>query len=136
SVGYFLAAGILGVWTPLENGVDLSVCYVAGVTSLRGSSPYNHTQLTNTRRNLKGAIVAKPSYPFAYPPSVIPACALLSVLPWEGAQALWKLLNTLFLIGSVMISLRLFSRLQFRLGDKYLAWSFALIFSPTVSVLL
>jgi hypothetical protein len=136
SVVYCLAAGVLGLWSSSENGIDLAVCYVAGVTSLRGFSPYNHTELTNTRRALNTALAAKPSYPFAYPPSVIPACVLLSLLPWEGAQALWKLLNMAFLIGAVLLTFRIFSGLRFTEGDRYLAWSFAFILSPTVSVLL
>jgi hypothetical protein len=92
--------------------------------------------LTNTRRALDPTLAAKPSYPFAYPPSAIPACVLSSLLPWEGAQALWKLLNTAFLIGSVLLTFRIFSGLQFTQEDRYLAWSFAFIFSPTVTVLL
>ena len=136
SVVYCLAGGVLGLWSSSENGVDLAVCYVAGATALRGSSPYDHTELTNTRRALDPAVAAKPSYPFAYPPSAIPACVLLSLLPWEGAQALWKLVNVAFLIGSVLLTFRIFSGLQFTEGDRYLAWSFAFIFSPTVSVLL
>jgi len=136
SVVYCLAGGVLGLWSSSENGIDLAVCYVAGVTSLGGSSPYNHTELTNTRRALNTDLAAKPSYPFAYLPSVIPACVLLSLLPWEVAQALWKLINTAFLIGSVLLTFRIFSGLRFTEGDRYLAWSFAFIFSPTVSVLL
>jgi hypothetical protein len=103
---------------------------------MRGTSPYAYNELTNTRRDLNPTLAAQPSYPFAYPPSAIPACALLSLLPWEAAQALWKLLNLGFLIGSVLFTLRLFSDLHLAPDDKYLAWSFAFIFSPTVSVLL
>lgn len=136
SLVYCLAAGVLGLGSSAENGIDLAVCYVAGVTALRGFSPYNHTELTNTRRALTPAVAAKPSYPFAYPPSAIPACVLLGLLPWEGAQALWKLLNMAFLIGAVLFTFRIFSGLQFTQNDRYLAWSFAFILSPTVSVLL
>ena len=68
-----------------QRGIDLAVCYVAGVTSERGSSPYNYAELTNTRRTLGTPLAAKPSYPFAYPPSVIPPCVLLSRLPWQAA---------------------------------------------------
>jgi Glycosyltransferase family 87 len=136
SVLYFLGAGVLGLWTPRENGIDLSVCYVAGATARRGTSPYDYTELTHTRHDLEAVVAVKPSYPFAYPPSVIPACVLFSLLPWDGAQALWKLLNIGFLVGSVLFLFRLFSGLPFTKDNKYLAWSFAFIFSPTVSVLL
>jgi hypothetical protein len=136
SITYCLAAGVLALWTPKEDGIDFSVCYVAGATAVRGSSPYNRGELTKTRSELGGTVGTKPSYPFAYPPSVIPACVLLSRLPWAGAQALWKLLNTTFLIGAVLFTFWIFSGLQFTTDEKYIAWSFAFIFSPTVSVLL
>lgn len=136
SIVYCLVAGVLALSLPSANGVDLSVCYVAGVATRRGSSPYSQTELTNTRSTLNTALAAKPSYPFAYPPSAIPACVLFSFLRWESAQALWKLLNIAFLIGSVLFTFRLFSHLRFTREDRYLAWSFAFIFSPTVTVLL
>src|SRR5437867_841602 len=41
-----------------------------------------------------------------------------------------------FLIGTVLLTFRIFSGLQFTQGDRYLAWSFAFIFSATVSVVL
>src|SRR5215203_1710654 len=104
TIAYWLAAGVLAFWTPRENNIDLSVCYVAGATAAGGSSPYNHGELTKTRKELGGTVGTKPSYPFAYPPSVIPACVLLSRLPWDGAQAFWKLLNTGFLIGAVLFT--------------------------------
>jgi hypothetical protein len=135
SIVYCFVAGVLGLWTPVENGIDLSVCYVAGVTSVRGSSPYNHAELTDVRQTLS-SLAGKPSYPFAYPPSVIPACVLLSLLPWQGAQGLWKLLNMAFLTASVLLTFRLFRGMKFGIQDAYLIWSFAFIFSPTVSVLL
>jgi Glycosyltransferase family 87 len=136
SLTYCLAAGVLGLGLPGGNGIDLSVCYVAGVTSLRGSSPYNHSDLTRTRSSLNASLASKPSLPFAYPPSVIPVCVLMSLLPWQIAQALWKLLNIGFLIGAVLLTFRLFSTLYFSLEQRYLLWSFAFVFSPTVSVLL
>ena len=136
TIGYYLAAGVLAFWTPRENNIDFSVCYVAGATAVRGSSPYNHGELTKTRSELGGTVGTKPSYPFAYPPSVIPACVLLSRLPWDAAQGLWKLLNTAFLIGAVLLTFWIFSELRFTTDQKYLAWSFAFIFSPSVSVLL
>jgi hypothetical protein len=136
SLAYCLAAGVFALWSPAQNGIDLAVCYVAGVTTMRGSSPYSYEELTSTRRTLNTTLAAKPSYPFAYPPSAIPACVLLSLLPWEEAQALWKLLNLAFLIGSVLLTFRLFSGLHYAPDDRYLAWSFAFVFSPTVSVLL
>jgi hypothetical protein len=136
TIGYCLTAGVLALWTPGENNIDFSVCYVAGATAVAGSSPYSHGELTKTRSELGGTVGTKPSYPFAYPPSVIPACVLLSRLPWDGAQAFWKLLNMSFLIGSVLLTFRLFRGLEFGIRDKYLIWSFAFIFSPTVSVLL
>ena len=136
SLVYYVAAGVLGLASPAANGVDFSVCYVAGVTTRGGASPYNFADLTSTRSTLNPTLAAKPSYPFAYPPSVIPGCGLVSLLPWDIAQALWKLLNTVFLVGSVLLTFRLFSDLHFRQEDRYLAWSFAFIFSPTVTVLL
>ena len=103
---------------------------------MRGSSPYYQDELSKTRQALSGTLATKPSYPFGYPPSAIPACVLLSLLPWEGAQALWKLLNVAFLIGSVLLTFRMFSNLQFTQRERYLVWAFAFVFSPTVSVLL
>jgi hypothetical protein len=136
SLAYCAVAGGLALWSKRDEGVDLSVCYVAGVTAMHGSSPYDQEELSRTRQALNGALAALPSYPFGYPPSVIPACILLSRLPWEGAQTLWKLLNVAFLIGSVLLTLRLFSQLQFTPNERHLVWSFAFVFSPTVSVLL
>ena len=136
SLTYCFTAGALALWSPAHNGIDIAVCYVAGVTARQGVSPYDFAELTSARRALNSPLAGMPSFPFAYPPSAIPACVLLSFLPWERAQALWKLLNVAFLIGSVMLAFRLFSDLRFALDDKYLVWSFAFILSATVSVLL
>jgi Glycosyltransferase family 87 len=136
SVSYCAVAGAIGQRTPLENGVDLAVCYTAGVTSMAGASPYNYAELTRTHRSLKSGIAAKPSYTFAYPPSAVPACLLLSLLPWDMTQGLWKLLNFGFLIGSVILTFRLFPHLQFTPADRYAAWIYAFALSPTVTVLL
>jgi hypothetical protein len=136
SLSYCISAGVFALGVSAENGIDLAVCYVAGVTTERGSSPYNYAELTHTRNTLSAALASKPSYPFAYPPSVLPACVLLSRLPWELAQAVWKLLNVAFLAGSVLLTFWLFRGLSYTLVEKYLVWSFAFIFSPTVSVLL
>ena len=136
SLAYYLTAGIFALASSAENGIDLSVCYIAGLTALRGSSPYDHLELTNTRRALHSELATKNSYPFAYPPSVIPACTLLGLLPWKGTQALWKAANTIFLVGSVLLAFRLLSASRLARNDKYLAWSFAFALSPTITVLL
>jgi len=136
SVGYCLLAGVLGKWTDMENGIDLSVCYVAGVTAVRGSSPYNYTALTKIRRSLDPVVAAKPSYTFAYPPSVVPACAILSRASWPVTEAVWKLLNLMFLIGSVLLAFQLLSHLHLTHNQRILSWSYAFALSPTVTVFL
>jgi Glycosyltransferase family 87 len=136
SLAYLVSAGVIAPWSPTLNGLDLSVCYVAGATASRGASPYQYAELTETRRTLQPAVAAKLSLPFGYPPSAIPACVLLSRLPWQVALAVWKLLNLAFLIGCVLLTFRLFPDLGLGPDAKYLAWSFVFAFSPSVSVIL
>jgi hypothetical protein len=73
--------------------------------------------------------------PFAYPPAWIPACIGLSLLPWGAALALWKLLNVGFLVGAVVLTFRLLDDARLDELDRYAAWCFALVLSPTISVL-
>ena len=136
SLAYLVIAGVIASWSPALNGLDLSVCYVAGATAMRGASPYRHAELVETRRALPPSVAAKASLPFGYPPAAVPACILLSRLPWEVANALWKALNLAFVIGCVALTIRLLPDLHLAPDAKYLAWSIAFAFSPTVSVLL
>ena len=98
--------------------------------------PTNLRELAETRRVSHPSVVAKLSLPFGYPPSAIPACVLLSRLPWDAANVIWKLLNLAFLAGCVLLTFRLFPDLRLAPEGKYLAWSLVFAFSPTVSVLL
>jgi hypothetical protein len=136
SLAYLVVAGVIASWSPALNGLDLSVCYVAGATAIRGASPYRHAELVETRRAQHPSVAAKASLPFGYPPAAVPACILLSRLPWEVANALWKALNLAFVVGCVALTIRLLPDLHLASDAKYLAWSIALAFSPTVSVLL
>ena len=136
SLAYLVLAGVIASWSPALNGLDLSVCYVAGATAMRGASPYRHDELVETRRALGPSVAAKPSLPFGYPPAAVPACMLLSRLPWEVANAVWKVLNLAFVIGCVVLTIRLIPDLNPAPDARYLAWSMVFAFSPTVSVLL
>jgi Glycosyltransferase family 87 len=136
SLAYLAVAGVIASWSPALNGLDLSVCYVAGATATRGASPYRHHELVETRRALHPSVAAKTSLPFGYPPAAVPACILLSRLPWEVANAVWKVLNLAFVIGCVVLTIRLIPDLHLAPDARYLAWSIAAAFSPTVSVLL
>jgi Glycosyltransferase family 87 len=136
SLAYLAVAGVIASWSPALNGLDLSVCYVAGATAMRGASPYRHDELGETRRALHPAVAAKTSLPFGYPPAAVPACILLSRLPWEVANAVWKVLNLAFVIGCVVLTIRLIPDLNLAPDARYLAWSVVFAFSPTVSVLL
>ena len=81
SLAYLVVAGVIASWSPALNGWDLSVCYVAGATAMRGASPYQHAELVETRRALPPSVAAKASLPFGYPPAAVPACVFLSSFP-------------------------------------------------------
>jgi hypothetical protein len=70
SVIYFVAAGVLALWFPAD-GLDLYVSYVAGVCSLRGTSPYDHEAFLKAWQTLKTPprLQSTASFPCAYPPS-------------------------------------------------------------------
>jgi hypothetical protein len=136
SLAYLVAAGVIASWSPALDGLDLSVCYVAGATAVRGASPYQRHQLVETRRALQPSVAAKAPLPFGYPPAAVPACALLSRLPWEAANALWKALNLAFLAGCVLLTRRLIPGPSLAPDVRYLTWAVVFAFSPTVSVLL
>jgi hypothetical protein len=136
SLAYLLIAGVVASWSPALNGLDLSVCYVAGATASRGASPYRLAELDETRLASHPSVATKARLPFGYPPSAIPACAALSRLPWPVALTAWKLLNLGILIGCVLLTFRLFPDLRLTPPGTYLAWSLVFAFSPTVSVLL
>jgi hypothetical protein len=136
SLAYLIGAGVIASWSPALNGWDLSVCYVAGTTARRGASPYQHAELVATRRALPPPVATKASLPFGYPPAAIPACVFLSFLPWQAANYLWKLLNLAFLVGCVLLTLRLNPDLRLAPDARYLTWSVVFGLSPTVSVLL
>jgi hypothetical protein len=55
--------------------------------------------------------------------------------PWAVAQASWKLLNVVFLIGSVLLTFQVFSHLYFTSTQRYLIWSYAFVLSPRVATL-
>lgn len=135
SIVYFLAGGVLALWSP-KDGFDLHVSYLAGICSVNGASPYLQEELIKT-----GQIVDTPGFemtagwPFAYPPSWVPFCVLISHFPWELARGFWKLLNLFFLVGSVLLSFRLFQQSEPNQSDKYRSWYFALLLSPTITVL-
>jgi hypothetical protein len=131
-----VAGGVLALWFPAD-GLDLYVSYVAGRCSTAGVSPYERAAYQQTWQNLEtpAALVSTADFPFAYPPSWMPFCVGLSVLPWGAALALWKLTNVACLVGSVLLSFRLLQHHGLDPHDRYAAWCFALLLSPTLSVM-
>ncbi len=133
---YFVVAGVLVLWFP-SDGLDLYVSYVAGTCGRQGVSPYDHAAYVRTWQSLPtpAPLAITVYFPFAYPPSWIPACVVLSLLPWRVALALWKVLNVAFLVGSVLLTFRLLQAYARDTADRYAAWCFALVLSPTISVM-
>jgi hypothetical protein len=136
SVIYFVAAGVLALWFPAD-GLDLYVSYVAGICSRGGASPYEHAELLKAWQTLNTppALKSTASFPFAYPPSWILICVLLSILPWAAALVLWKFLNVIFLIGAVFLACKLFADDNLDGHDRQMVYVFSFILSPTISVL-
>lgn len=136
AIAYFVAGGVLALWFPAD-GLDLYVSYVAGRCSTEGVSPYERAAYEQTWQSLDTppSLASTVDLPFAYPPSWIPVCIGLSRLPWGGALVLWKLLNVAFLVGSVVLTFRLLDPDGHDPHDRYMAWGFALVLSPTISVM-
>src|SRR5512140_1179953 len=127
AITYFVAAGVLVLWFP-SDGLDLYVSYVAGTCSLQGVSPYDHAAYVRTWQSLPtpAPLAITVYFPFAYPPSWIPACVVLSLLPWPIALALWKGLNVAFLVGAILLTFRLSQAYALGTGKRYATWCFAL----------
>ncbi len=136
AVAYFVAGGVLALWFPAD-GLDLRVSFVAGRAALDGVSPYERAAYIRTWQSLPTPpeLATTIAFPFAYPPTWIPVCVALALLPWSGALVVWKLLNVAFLVGSVVLTFRLLQGHALTASDRYAAWCFALVLSPTISVM-
>jgi len=119
SAVYAVLGGGLGLWYPNAwVKMDFNLFYEVGRLAWGGINPY-----TNAK---SGA--------FAYPPGWIALCAMLSWLPWWAAVGLWKLLNLIFLGGSVWLSSRLFGLHPSDFRTK-LVVCFACFLWPTLTTL-
>ena len=115
----------------------IRVSFVAGRAALDGVSPYERAAYIRTWQSLPTPpeLATTIAFPFAYPPTWIPVCVALALLPWSGALVVWKLLNVAFLVGSVVLTFRLLQGHALTASDRYAAWCFALVLSPTISVM-
>jgi hypothetical protein len=136
AIVYFVLGGVLALWFP-SDGLDLYVSYVAGRTSTEHASPYERAAYEATWRRLEtpAELASTVDLPFAYPPAWVPVCIGLSLLPWSTALVLWKLLNVGFLAGSVALAFRLLDDADLDEAGRYSTWCFALVLSPTISVM-
>ena len=136
AIVYFVAGGFLAAWFP-SDGLDLYVTYVAGRCCTEGGSPYERAAYEATWRRLETPpeLASTVDLPFAYPPAWIPVGIGLSLLPWSAALLLWKLLNVAFLVGSVLLTYRLLHDESLDVLSRHAAWCFALVLSPTISVM-
>jgi hypothetical protein len=133
---YFVAGGVLALWFP-NDGLDFYCSYVAGVCTANHESPYERAVYTRTwdRLAAPASLAETRAFPFAYPPSWIPACLAFSRAPWPVARWLWKLCNVAFLVGSILLTFRLLRGTGLDAGDRAAVWCFALALSPTLTVL-
>jgi hypothetical protein len=133
---YFLAGGVLTLWFP-NDGLDFYVSYVAGVCAANRQSPYERAAYVETwdRLGTPPELASTRDFPFAYPPSWIPACIAFSRVPWPVARTLWKFCNILFLVGAVVATFRLLRPVGLDAVDRAAVWCFALVLSPTLTVL-
>lgn len=137
SLGYFAAGALLALWSPIPEGGDLHASYAAGAAVRRGLDPYDPADLATAAGSLEGP---GGGHRFAYPPAWLPFCLLLSLMPWAVAVWVWKAVNACLLVGTVVLSHRLFDRRCSHpdaggvRGRALLC--FALALSPTITLFL
>jgi hypothetical protein len=129
---YFVAGGLLTLWFP-NDGLDLYVSYVAGTASLHGDDAYTREAYLRAWDALvtPSALASTRDFKFAYPPAWMPVAVALAFFPWGAAVAVWKAVNVAALVGSLMLTERI---LALRVRDRLAVWTFALVLSPTISV--
>ncbi len=116
SAFYFILFGVLSLAWPAD-GDDLLIFHAAGGATLQGLNPYTPGRFSD---------------PFSYPPAWVPFCAVLSLLPAQAAVWVWKLLNVLFLIGVVRLSLTfMFGQREPSPMQRTMVWCYALLLWPT-----
>jgi hypothetical protein len=135
AIAYFVAGGVLALWFP-SDGLDLYVSYVAGTASLAGEPAYARDAYLRAFEGLPTppGLASARDLPFAYPPAWMPLAVALALLPWGVALAAWKLVNVLCLLGVVLLTVRLLASDALDRRDRIAVWSFALVLSPTISV--
>ena len=113
---YFILFGVLSLaWR--ADGDDLLIFHAAGSASLQGLNPYTPGRFSD---------------PFSYPPAWVPFCVLLSLMPASVAIWVWKMLNVLFLIGAVRLSIQLmFGERHPNPIQRTMIWCYALLLWPT-----
>jgi Glycosyltransferase family 87 len=113
---YFILFGVLSLaWR--ADGDDLLIFHAAGSASLQGLNPYTPGRFSD---------------PFSYPPAWVPFCVLLSLMPASVAIWVWKMLNVLFLIGAVQLSIQLmFGERHPNPIQRTMIWCYALLLWPT-----
>lgn len=113
---YFVLFGVLSLaWH--ADGDDLLIFHAAGSATLQGLNPYTPGRFSD---------------PFPYPPAWVPFCVLLSLMPAPVAVWVWKILNILFLIGAVRLSLALmFGEREASPAQRTTVWCYALLLWPT-----
>ncbi len=113
---YFTLFGVLSLaWH--ADGDDLLIFHQAGSAALQGLNPYTPGRFSD---------------PFPYPPAWLPFCELLSLMPAQVAVWVWKLLNILFLAGSVHLSLKLmFGERKPSSAQLTAVWCFSFLLWPT-----
>ncbi len=133
---YFVAGGVLSLWFPTD-GLDLYCWYVAGTCAARHESPYDRATYMRTWDGLASPAVLADTraFPFAYPPSWIPVCLGLRRFPWPVARALWKIVNVASLVAALRLTFWLLQRTGLAADDRAAVWCFALVLSPTLTVL-
>jgi Glycosyltransferase family 87 len=113
---YFIVFGVLSLaWH--ADGDDLLIFHAAGGATLQGLNPYTPGRFSD---------------PFSYPPAWVPFCVLLSLMPALVAIWVWKILNLLFLIGAVRLSMNLmFGKREPNPLQRTMIWCYALLLWPT-----
>ncbi len=113
---YFILFGVLSLaWS--ADGDDLLIFHAAGSATLEGLDPYTPGRFSD---------------PFSYPPAWVPFCVVLSLMPAQVAVWVWKILNVLFLIGVVRLSLELmFGQREPSPMQRTIVWCYALLLWPT-----
>jgi hypothetical protein len=103
----------------------------AGQQTLHGLDPYDPDQLVPIQRTMYDGV--RKAIVMWNPPWTLPLTLPFAALPWRTAQFLWLALQ----LSAVLVSADIFWRIYGGSPDKrWIAWLVALLFAPTLFLLL